>query len=99
MLLEEEEASRRLDRAMEAERLKALDNYEERERQRQRERLLGAQACSSSSIANAIASAGRQEQVEARTNAHADGNTASLPEHTCCLSSYSRETITSDGGR
>jgi Trichohyalin-plectin-homology domain len=42
MMLEEEAAGRRLDRLMEVERLKALENYEERERQRQHERLIGA---------------------------------------------------------
>lgn len=42
MLLEEEEESRRLDMIMEIERMKALENYEERERQRKAERLIGA---------------------------------------------------------
>ena len=44
MMLEEEAQSRQLDTMMEAERIKALENYEARERQRQTERLQGAQA-------------------------------------------------------
>jgi hypothetical protein len=42
MMLEEEEESRRLDMIMEIERMKALENYNERERQRKAERLSGA---------------------------------------------------------
>jgi hypothetical protein len=42
MMLEEEAESRRLDTMMEIERVKALENYEERERQRKAERLIGA---------------------------------------------------------
>jgi hypothetical protein len=43
MMLEEEAENRRLDVMMEMERLKAIDNFEERERQRKAERLQGAQ--------------------------------------------------------
>ena len=42
MMLEDEEEQRRLDLAMEIERIKALENFEERERQRKEERMLGA---------------------------------------------------------
>lgn len=42
MMLEEEEDQRRLDLMMEIERIKALENFEERERQRRDERMKGA---------------------------------------------------------
>ena len=42
MMLEAEADDRRVDMMMEMERLKALENYEERERQRKQERLIGA---------------------------------------------------------
>lgn len=42
MMLEEEEEQRRLDLMMEIERIKALENFEERERQRKVERMKGA---------------------------------------------------------
>jgi hypothetical protein len=45
MMLEEEAEGRRLDTMMEIERVKALENYEERERQRKVERLIGAKVC------------------------------------------------------
>ena len=50
MMVEQEAEERRLAAAMEAERLKALDNYAARERQRREERLIGGKARSPASL-------------------------------------------------